>query len=238
MIPNIINYCWFGEKKKPKLAEKCICSWKKFCPDYEFIEWNENNFNVNMNAYTKWCYENKKFAFLSDYVRLWVIYNNGGIYFDTDVEVIKNIDFLLENEAFFGFEKSGEDVYINTGLGFGAHKESLVVKKMLEEYSELLGGDKGTIMCPELNTRAIKKMGFIMNGELQQIDNVVVYPKDYFNPYESYIDKLSVTPNTVSIHWYTGSCLSYRIRLQGKITKIFHKFFGVNCFDFIKKILK
>lgn len=100
MIPKKIHYCWFGRGDKPKLAKRCIASWKKYCPDYEIIEWNEDNFDINTNEYTKWCYENKNYAFLSDYVRLLVVYRHGGIYFDTDVELIRNPDFLLENQAF------------------------------------------------------------------------------------------------------------------------------------------
>lgn len=109
MIPKKIHYCWFGRGEKPKLAKKCIDSWKKYCPDYEIIEWNEDNFDINLNSYTKWCYDNRKYAFLSDYVRLWVVNQNGGIYFDTDVEVIRNIDFLLDDQAFFGFETGEAD---------------------------------------------------------------------------------------------------------------------------------
>ena len=105
MIPKTIHYCWFGRGEKPKLAQKCIASWRKFCPDYEIIEWNEDNFDVNLNAYTLMCYQEKRFAFLSDYVRLLVVRDHGGIYFDTDVEVVKNFDNLLEFEAFFGFQQ-------------------------------------------------------------------------------------------------------------------------------------
>ena len=94
MIPKKIHYCWFGRGEKPRLAKKCIASWKKYCSDYEIIEWNEDNFNINLNEYTKWCYENRKYAFLSDYVRLWVVFQNGGLYFDTDVELLKSPDSL------------------------------------------------------------------------------------------------------------------------------------------------
>lgn len=141
MIPKKIHYCWFGHGEKPKLAKKCIASWKKYCPDYEIIEWNEDNFDVNMNPYTQMCYEQKKYAFLSDYVRLLVVYEHGGIYFDTDVEVVQNIDFLLSDEAFIGCEIDGTDEkngIVNTGQGFGSTTKSLAVKAMLEEYNMLL----------------------------------------------------------------------------------------------------
>ena len=155
MIPKIIHYCWFGGKPLPKSAQKCIASWKKYCPDYEIKQWNEDNFDINMNGYTKMCYREKKFAFLSDYARLVIICNEGGIYFDTDVEVIKNIDFLLDKKAFFGFEN---DEFFNTGQGFGAEKNSDVMLLLLREYDFLLNGDSGERACPELNTNALSEM--------------------------------------------------------------------------------
>ena len=117
MIPRKIHYCWFGRGKKPRLAQKCIASWKKYCPDYEIIEWNEDNFDVNRNAYTQMCYKEKKYAFLTDYLRLLIGEEHGGIYFDTDVEAVRSFDELLDNPAFFGFEN---DRFVNTGEGFGA----------------------------------------------------------------------------------------------------------------------
>lgn len=117
MIPKKIHYCWFGMGEKPELAKKCIQSWKKYCPDYEIIEWNEDNFDIDQYPYLRWCYDNKKWAFLSDFARLLVVYQNGGIYFDTDVELIKTPDELLGCNAFFGFEN---DKNIATGLGFRA----------------------------------------------------------------------------------------------------------------------
>ena len=106
MIPQKIHYCWFGRGEKPKLAQKCIASWKKYCPDYEIIEWNEDNFNLDYNGYTRYCYDNKKWAFLSDFARLVVVAEHGGIYFDTDVELLKRPDELLKFEAFYGFENN------------------------------------------------------------------------------------------------------------------------------------
>ncbi|MBP3463612.1 MAG: hypothetical protein J6K45_03935 [Clostridia bacterium] len=112
-IPKKIHYCWFGNGDKPELVEKCIKSWKKYCPDYEIIEWNESNYDVTMCDYSKEAYENKKWAFVTDYARLWIIYNHGGIYLDTDVEIIKNIDFILETDSFLASE---DNVHINTGV--------------------------------------------------------------------------------------------------------------------------
>ena len=259
MIPKKIHYCWFGKGEKPKLAKKCITSWKKHCPDYELIEWNEDNFDINMNAYTKWCYENKKYAFLSDYVRLFVVYQNGGVYFDTDVELIRNIDVLLNDQAFFGFETDGLDVSnpknadinsglafgsvasglafgsVASGLAFGSVASGLALQAMLKEYDILLDGKHGVIMCPELNTKALVKIGLKRDGSYQRFPWGTVYPKDYFNPYESTTGCLNKTKNTVSIHWYMGSCLTMGQKLRSTISKPLHRLFGV---DFVRRIFK
>lgn len=242
MIPKKIHYCWFGRGEKPQLAKKCIASWKKHCPDYEIFEWNEDNFDVNLNGYTKWCYKNKKYAFLSDYVRLLVVYKNGGLYFDTDVELLKKPDFLLNNQAFFGFETDGvEDsnskrADINSGLTYGSVAGGLALQTMLEEYEPLLDGTHGVIMCPELNTRALEKLGLRRDGSYQEFSWGTVYPKEYFNPYESTTGRLSKTCNTVSIHWYMGSCLSNQQKLRSIISKPLHRILGVNFFKDLSKV--
>lgn len=232
MIPKKIHYCWFGGKEKPEKAKKCIASWKRYCPDYEIIEWNEENFDVNRNGYTKMCIEEKKYAFLSDYARLLIVEEFGGIYFDTDVEVVRNFDDLLEKEAFFGFEN---EEYVATGLGFGAEKHHKSVRLMLDEYEELLDGTKGVKTCPALNTNALVKMGLVRNGEYQKIEGVEVYPVEYFNPYEDPTGRLKRTRNTYSIHWYSKSWLDKKSILRSKITQPFHRIFGVNCFEWMKR---
>lgn len=126
MIPRIIHYCWFGKSKKTQLIEKCIGSWRRYCPDYEIVEWNEDNFDINMTTYTKEAYSVKKWAFVSDYVRLYAVFSRGGIYLDTDVELLQPIDSLLENKAWFVFQNS---IAIATGLGFGAEKNNSYIKK-------------------------------------------------------------------------------------------------------------
>ena len=241
MIPKIIHYCWFGRGEKPMLAKKCIASWKKYCPDYEIIEWNEDNFDINLNPYTKWCYENKKYAFLSDYVRLLVVYQNGGLYFDTDVELLKNPDFLLENQAFFGFEtdeievSNPKNAECNTGLAFGSVASGLALEAMLKEYDPLLDGKHGVVMCPKLNTQALEKLGLVRDGSYQKFDWGTVYPKEYFNPYDSTTGRLNKTKNTVSIHWYMGSCLTTTQKIRSFISKPIHRMFGV---DIKQRILK
>ena len=168
MIPKTIHYCWFGRGELTTKAKKCIQSWKKYCPDYEIIEWNEDNFDINQNEYTKKLYTEKKFAFLSDYARLKIVYEQGGIYLDVDVEIVKSFDDLLTNKAYFGFESNE---YANTGAGFGAEKGNRAVKILLEQYDQLLDGTKDVIGCPILNTQGLVQLGLKLNGELQELED-------------------------------------------------------------------
>ena len=232
MIPKIIHYCWFGGNPKPKMAEKCIESWKKYCPDWQIIEWNEQNFDVNRNGYTKMCIEQRKFAFLSDYVRLFVVAEHGGVYFDTDVEVIKSLEPLLENEAFFGFETPE---FVASGLGFGSVAHGTAVEAMLREYDILLDGTKGVIGCPRLNTAALEKLGLVRDGSMQVVAGAKILPIEYLNPYESNTGRLKKTKNSYSIHWYSASWMSWKKQLRAAITKPFHRIFGVDCFKWLKK---
>ena len=227
MIPKKIHYCWFGRNDKPKLAEKCIASWRKYCPDYEIIEWNEDNFDVNMNGYTRMCYEQKKYAFLSDYVRLVVVAEHGGVYFDTDVEVIKAPDVLLEQDAFYCFETNE---YVASGLGFGSVAGGESIMAMLSEYNFLLDGTEGTRGCPRLNTSALVKLGLKQNGETQQVADAMILSSDYMNPFDTATGIISKTENTVSIHWYSAAWLSPWRRLRTRIMRPLHRVFGVDAF--------
>ncbi len=212
MIPKIINYCWFGNNELPESVLKCIESWKKYCPDYEIIQWNENNYDYKKQAYTLEAYEAEKWAFVSDFARLDIVYNNGGIYLDTDVELVKNLDSLLENKCFLGIEQPSH--YINTGIGFGAEKGNEAVKEMLDEYAgahfKLANGIYDTtIPCPAKNTKPFYKYGF--NLEIDKPVNLggaMVYPPEYFCPFERKINELNVTENTYSIHHYDSSWVS------------------------------
>lgn len=225
MIPKKIHYCWFGRNELPSKAVRCIESWKKYCPGYEIIEWNEDNYDVYQNPYTKYVYDNKKYAFLSDYARLQIIYQEGGLYFDVDVEIVRPLDELLSHKAFFGFETKE---YVNTGVGFGAEAGNLLVANMLSEYDKLLDGKSGTIGCPILNTEALKKYGLKQDGCKQTINGAVVYPIQYFNPYDDPTGRLFKTSETYSIHWFAKSWMSKRVRFRSQCTKILHRFFGKN----------
>ncbi len=224
MIPKIIHYCWFGRGEKPKLAEKCIESWKKFCPDYEIIEWNEDNFDINRNGYTQMCYREKKWAFLTDYVRLAVVEAQGGIYMDTDVELLKSPSALLDAQGYIGFETESS---VNTGMGFGSVAHGAMVQAMLRAYAPYLDGTHGVTMCPALNTQALETLGLKKNGQLQRLSAATVYPIDWFNPYDSLTGRLKKTENTVSVHWYAGACLTKTQKLRRFFSKPIHRIFGV-----------
>ena len=236
MIPKKIHYCWFGGNAKSKLAKKCIDSWKKNCPDYEIIEWNESNFDVTQNNYLKFCYENKKWAFLSDMARLMIVYSEGGIYFDTDVEMIKNMDAMLGYGAFFGFENRKN---IATGLGFGSEAHHPVIKDMLKPYEELqMGKDLSypLVTCPQLNTATLKTWGLQLTGEKQYLKDMIILPADYMNPYDDPTGMLKKTENTLTIHWYSKSWLDRKNIVKSKITRPFHRIFGTECFRWVKKL--
>ncbi len=227
MIPKKIHYCWFGRGEKPKLAKKCIASWKKHCPDYEIIEWNEDNFDVNMMDYTKFAYENRCYAFLSDYVRLWAVYNHGGIYLDTDVELIRSPDELLKYEAYFGFE--GE--WVNTGLGFGAQPNNAVVLKLMEEYEkrepEVYREDYRVnhkmTGSPTMNTNALLPLGLAADGSLQRIGSATVFSEEYLCPFNTITGELNCTDKTVSIHWYGNSANSKLSSVRLRVTRPIHR---------------
>lgn len=234
MIPKTIHYCWFGRGEKPKLAQKCIASWRKYCRGYEIVEWNEDNFDFSVHPYAQFCYAQKKWAFLSDYIRLVVVEQHGGIYFDTDVELLRSPDHLLANAAFYGFENRD---HIASGLGFGAEAHHSTIKAMLDQYLQLKPNENGVypiIGCPILNTQALLPLGLELNGQKQTVAGAEIYPTEYFNPYESTTGRLNKTPNTVSVHWYSGSWMSKGTILRSKFTRPLHRLFGENCFRFLK----
>lgn len=228
MIPKTIHYCWFGNNKLPKKAVKCIDSWKKMCPDYEIVCWNEGNFDVHQNPYLSFMYDEKKYAFFSDYARLKIIEENGGIYLDTDVELVKPLDDLIELDAYYGFETTD---YINTGLGFGAIPHHISVQALLKEYEPLID-HPDIVGCPILNTQALKCLGLVCNGIQQDIKGARIFPIDYFNPFDDSTGKLNITKNTISIHWFSKSWATKSSVLRGNMTRPLHRLLGS---DFFRK---
>ena len=210
-IPKIIHYCWFGRNPKPKLAEKCFESWKKFCPDYEIREWNEDNYDISQAPrYVRQAYQAKKWAFVTDFVRLQVVYLYGGIYLDTDVELISSLDPLLENQAYFGFEGINT---VNTGLGFGAGRGCPILEELMGQYADIPfqreDGSFDVTPCPQRNTRVFENRGLVLNGERQQLPGeILILPMECLCPIDPADNRMHKTENTVSIHWFAGSWYS------------------------------
>lgn len=206
MIPKVIHYCWVGGKPLSEMATKCINSWKKYCPDYEIIEWNESNYDFSKNEYMRAAYENKKWGFVPDYARLDIIYQYGGIYLDTDVEVIKPFDELLSLSGFVGMEKTGQ---VNLGQGFGAEPHNDTLKKMRDMYNELIFNPSpdylATHASPVYQTELLNRLGLVCENKIQQIDQLTVLPVDYLCPKNMDTGIVSITDNTYSIHHFDGT---------------------------------
>jgi len=220
-IPKIIHYCWFGGKELPDSARKCIASWKKYCPDYEIIEWNENNFDLHSCRYVREAYEAKKWAFVSDYARFDILYRYGGIYFDTDVELIRPIDDIAGTGSFMGMEEStnadGKNhiLAVNPGLGMGMIIGCGFIRQILDGYrkdSFLDSGIHKTVV--DRVTGLCKENGWKVTKEIQQIEDIYIYPPEYFSPIDNMTGKITITDNTRSIHHYDATWM----KKSGKIS--------------------
>ena len=237
MIPKIIHYCWFGGNPLPELAQKCIASWRKFLPDYEIWQWVENvdgnvndngnefcdkvmGFDVEMIPYTTEAYRQKKYAFVSDYARFWILYKYGGVYFDTDVEVIRPMDDIIAKGNFMGFEldPDGENdpqkyapryaYAVNPGVGLGMEMKHPFLKRMLDKYAQL---EYETPVFPwgktivAYTTEELCRLGLKNVQGIQEVQGIKVYPSEYFSPIDVISGKLHITENTYTIHRYMGS---------------------------------
>lgn len=207
-IPKIIHYCWFGRNPLPELAQKCIASWKEYCPDYKIIKWNEDNFDINYCPYVREAYEEKKWAFVSDVVRLYALVTLGGIYMDTDVEIIDSLNELLQYEAVSGFES---ETKIPTGLMASQKGQKLFVE-LLNDYENVhfIRSDGSLDLTTNVTriTNACKKYGLMLNNTKQTIKGVTFLPKEYLCPKNLKTGETEITENTICIHHFDGSWLS------------------------------
>ena len=231
MIPKVIHYCWFGGNPLPKSAQKCIASWRKYLPDYEIKEWNESNFDVNIIPYTAEAYKAKKYAFVSDYARFWILYKYGGLYFDTDVEVIKNMDDIIAKGAFMGLEKkqagaTPTQLGVAPGLGLGVNPGLGLYKELLDVYDDKhlfsafgkIGETIVGITSKIMQKKGIKRQsdGFLHCGE------ITIYPEEYFCPKNYYTGELTITPNTCAIHHYTATWHKNTTNIWAKLMNRLH----------------
>lgn len=227
MIPKVIHYCWFGGKEKPKDVLSFIASWKKYCPDYTIREWNESNFDIHCCPYVEQAYQYEKWAFVSDVARLYALYIEGGIYLDTDVEVVRSLDCLLQNKGFLGFEGSR---WIATNI-IGVESNNVIIKQFLEHYYKRSfirenGSLDMTTNVEELTKLLQKTCGLALNGSMQQLDSFMVYPSDYFSPYDYIQGRINKTSNTYTVHWFSQSWIKQNL-FRRKIAQWYHRLFRI-----------
>ncbi len=232
MIPRVIHYCWFGKKPLPKSVKKCIKSWKKYCPNYKIIEWNESNFPISCSSFVKDAYDNKAWAFVSDYARLKIIYENGGFYLDTDVELLKSLDELTKEKCYLPLSQDG---YIATGLGFGAIKHSSAIKINLDAY-ETLSFNKtnlDNIACPKISNSIFPNIDKKATSVKYYDEyNTQVYPPEYFDPIAPGKSQDLSSNKTISIHHYDATWTNGRNRIKRKIVN----FMGQDRINSLKNI--
>ena len=247
MIPKIIHYCWFGRNPLPELAQKCIASWKKYLPDYEIKEWNEDNFDVNIIPYTAEAYAMKKYAFVSDYARFWILHKYGGIYFDTDVEVIRPIDDIIARGNFMGFETDpnpakgdasegsvapglglgvnpGLGLGVNPGLGLGVNPGLGIIEKMMHYYDgqhfvhEAVMKNQITVV--HIATKVLRDNGLKNVAGIQEVAGCYIYPAEYFCPINVTTGRIHVEKNTRTIHHYAGTWVDKKFSLKELVKRI------------------
>lgn len=251
MIPKIIHYCWFGRNPLPKSAKNCINSWKRFLPDYEIKEWNEDNFDVNIVPYTAEAYKARKYAFVSDYARFWILSKYGGLYFDTDVEIIRPLDDIISRGSFMGCQNevsTKQNTDVNPGLGLGLQvapglgsgleekeeKLSLLSHRLFEEllnnYSNIhfinTDGSLNKKTIVTYTTELLVRDGLQPRNEIQCIDGIYIYPKEYFCPKDYPSGELHLTSNSRCIHHFDATWL--RVPIEQQLEARFWDSLGIN----------
>lgn len=237
-IPKVIHYFWIGGKPIPESNLRCIESWKKYCPDYKIVRHDETNYDFSKNKYMREAYEHKKWGFVTDFARLDVIYNEGGIYLDTDVEVVKSLDPLLEYEAFMGFEDS---LLVNTGIGFGAKKKQKGIEKLLKIYDSLEfvreDGELNITPTPNTATEMLEKNGLVRENKRQNVLGIEILPTEYLCPKSFETGKIKKTKNTYSIHHYDMSWVTESDKKRHTLVIGCRKIFGIKAGSVVAFVL-
>lgn len=228
MIPKVIHYCWFGHGEMSQKELDCINSWHKFCPGYEIVEWNEDNFDFSECRYAQTAYELKKWAFVSDYARFKILYDHGGLYFDTDVELIKPIDDIVANGPFMGCERDAGDprgMMVAPGLGLACAAGHEVYREVISSYeNDTFVDDEGEINYKTVVVRVteiLEKYGLTEEPGIQEVDGITIYPSEYFNPKEYETGVTVITDNTRSIHHFSMSWLPDSWKKEHDIYAVF-----------------
>lgn len=248
MIPKVIHYCWFGKQPLPKSVKANIDSWKKNCPDYTIVQWNEDNFDVNKYSFTKEAYDNKQWAFVSDVARLDIIYNHGGIYFDTDVKMLRNISSVLSCACFLSRE---DRFFVNTGIGFGSIKYNQFILENLMQYHNKhfvnKNGSFNKITCVDVTTNLLYEMGLRPSNKICVIGGIKIYPSSYFCPIKYGSNSRKISKTAFTIHNYTASWKNeddkeknnyISITVKKYIKYYLDRFGGFGTYNRIKKIIK
>lgn len=238
-IPKIVHYCWFGGKEKPDSVKKCIESWKKFLPDYQLVEWNEDNFNIEKLQYTKEAYAAKKYAFVSDVARIEALYQYGGIYMDTDVEVLKTFTPLLDARSILGMEEKG---YVATSF-MAFEKEHPLVKQFLNLYENISFLDKNGQIITGTNvaklTNLLIEKGFVQENYYQELEEgIKIYPKEFFSPYDYINCHYNITENSYCVHNFAVSWMSKKEQVKKEIKKQLSKILGPKKMNKIREKIK
>lgn len=246
-INRVIHYCWFGGKPLPSLAIKCIESWKKYLPDYEIKRWDESNFDVNIVPYTSQAYKEKKYAFVSDYARFWILYHYGGLYFDTDVEILKPIDELIKNGPFMGCENSyrkGQQPYslgVAPGLGIGTYSGHPFYREILALYEstvfKMQDGGLNLETVVQYTTDLMCQKGLKNTPDIQCIDGIYVYPKEYLCPQNYKTGKIEITENTYTIHYYAASWVGWQQKVKQNAYNLLIALVGIDNYKRIRRFL-
>lgn len=225
-MEKLIHYCWFGRGEKPELVKKCLETWTKFCPDYRIIEWNEDNFDIHSCRFVEQAYSDRNFAFVSDYVRAYVLYEQGGIYMDTDVELLKSLDAFLNDTVFFGFEEGN---FVGTCV-MGIEKGHELMKMYLDHYNSSVYFNEDGTKYKDTNvvllTKLLEKKGLVRDGEKQTVGDITVYPRTFFSPYD-YINGINyITEDSAAIHHFAQLWLPKKVRIKTEIKKKIVKIIG------------
>ena len=244
MIPKVIHYCWFGGKPLPPLAEKCVASWRKYLPDYEIRRWDETNFDVEAHPYTRDAYAAGLYAFVSDYARFKILFENGGVYFDTDVEVIRPLDDVISAGPFMGFESDGvkTPVAVAPGLGLSAQPDMELYGEILRRYDEVSfhneDGSRNLYSMIPMVTDLLVSKGLKGGVGIENVAGVNVYPQEWFNPFEDSTGRLKTTDNTKTIHWYSKSWMPKESFIMLWAKRMARRLFGVDVVARLGRIVK